>query len=419
MRDRTKTGEAREAGTGRGGRPVRGSRSFIVDESGTILGFDDAMEKMTGWPAYRVVGHGKNVTVHESSLPLYEEQIEIPERSATTLMCLHCRDGRSLGVEAEVTRLPGKGARAMVSVLRILTRSAARSSVFRLEDIDSLTGLTNADAFYRHLNGDIKNAWETASPLALILADIDHLRTVNDMHGRQVGDMVLAEVANILRVNIGDENLLGRLGDDDFGILLPEAGRGEARQIAATLRSTVERHQFQGAVSGEIRMTLSLGASSFPADAETPDDLLSRAREALDEARSLGRNRVWCYLRRPRVPVEVPVFFDGTEGSLLGYTRDLSPSGIFVQTSAPISIGMRCALAFPLPGRDGNVHVIGRVVRAVPPDITPGTQNIRIPGMGVEFEQFGGPEDRHALELFLHEREATTLRPESGRLSGM
>ena len=131
----------------------------------------------------------------------------------------------------------------------------------------------------------------------------------------------------------------------------------------------------------------------------------------------MGRNRVWCYLRRPRVPVQVPVFFEGAESLLVGYTRDLSPSGVFVQTSAPIDIGMRCALAFPLPGCEGKVHVIGRIVRTVPPDTADEYREVRIPGMGVEFERFGGISDRHAIERFLHKNESSTLRPEDGTLS--
>ena len=166
-----------------------------------------------------------------------------------------------------------------------------------------------------------------------------------------------------------------------------------------------------------MRVTLSLGAASFPADAESAGDLMERTADALDEARSMGRNRVWCYLRRPRVPVQVPVYFEGAESLLVGYTRDLSPSGVFVQTSAPIDIGMRCALAFPLPGHDGKVHVIGRIVRTVPPDMGVESHEVRIPGMGVEFEKFGGASDRRAIEIFLHANESKTLRPETGRFS--
>ena len=77
--------------------------------------------------------------------------------------------------------------------------------------------------------------------LALVLADVDHLREINDRLGHEAGDEALQKLAGILRVCVDDETLVGRLGDDDFAILLPDSGRGEARQLAAGLRSTVER----------------------------------------------------------------------------------------------------------------------------------------------------------------------------------
>ena len=131
----------------------------------------------------------------------------------------------------------------------------------------------------------------------------------------------------------------------------------------------------------------------------------------------MGRNRVWCYLRRPRVSLEVPVYFEGSASLLVGYTRDLSPSGVFVQTAAPIDIGMRCALTFNLPGRDDRIHVIGRVVRTVPAETVFEAREVRIPGMGVEFERFGGKCDRRAIDAYVHGHEETTTRPERGPLS--
>ena len=130
-----------------------------------------------------------------------------------------------------------------------------------------------------------------------------------------------------------------------------------------------------------------------------------------DEARLLGRNRVWCYTRRPRVSIEVPVFYDSPEPSLAGFSHDLSPSGLFVHTAVPVDMGMRCALAFPLPDHRGKVHVVGRIVRTVPE--TEGTRvDGQVPGMGIEFESFGRG-DRWAIESFLHANESR-LRPEHG-----
>jgi diguanylate cyclase (GGDEF)-like protein len=398
-----------------------GRGSFIVDRQGTILGFDEELEILTGWQALQVVGRQKDHCLGSgagSPVALYAGDVPMIAGTRTLDLTLNCRDGRRLEVEAVTNRLTGPGERAQITILRVLASSA--SSVPPLaERRETLTGLPNRDAFFEQLTDDMVAASGTGRPLALILGDIDHLREINDRYGRPTGDMVLRKLAGILRVSVRDEQRIFRIADDDFAILLPNAGRGEARQVAAALRSTVERPRTFGGNDGEpdIQITMSLDAASFPTDAERESDLVERAQEALDEARSMGCNRVWCYLRRPRVPVHVPVFFDGAESLLVGYTRDLSPSGVFVQTAAPIDIGMRCALAFPLPGYEGKVHVIGRIVRTVPPETAPESPEVRVPGMGVEFERFGGTTDRTAIESFLHGRESTTLRPEIGPLS--
>lgn len=417
-RDRVGSGGDRRADCG----------SFIVDRRGTILGFDQGMESLTGWPAVEVVGHSKDLArslasaekgdIRILTLPLYEGTIPIPLRSVRLELRLRCRDGRTLDVEAMARRLPGPGDRVTVNVLRVVARSASLTPLRELDRRDPLTGLADRDAFGARLSDDFRAAMISGHPVALVLADVDRLRNINDRLGRTAGDEVLRRLAGILRTAVRDEDLVARLGDDDFAVLLPGSGRGDARQVAARLRSAVERYQFFTTPEGEepVRVTLSLGAASYPADAENEGILMERARDALNEAREMGRNRVWCYVRRPRVPIRVPVYFDGVESLLVGFTMDISPSGIFVQTPAPIDIGMRCALAFPLPGYEGRVHVIGRVVRAAPASQSETPAEKRPVGMGIEFERFG-PEDRRAIESFLHLHESSSRRPENGVLS--
>jgi len=399
--------------------------SFIVDGHGTILGFDESMEQLTGWPAIEIVGSGSEfglrdgaATAARQTAPLYEGRIPLSPLAGNLLLTMNCSDGRRIDVEAAVRRLAGPGERLLVTVLRALSSSEARPATAERLSRDALSGLLDGAAFAEQMACDFRGAAASAKPLALVLLDVDHLREVNDRLGRAAGDLVLKKLAGILRVTVEDESRLARLGGDDFAVLLPRSGRGEARRLAATLRSTVERFRFFASDEAHQRVpiTISLGAASYPADAADRTELVERASEALDEARAMGRNRVWCYLRRPRVPVQVPVYFDSTDPLLVGYTRDLSPSGIFVQTTAGIEVGMRCALTFPLPGRDGKVHVVGRIVRTVHAE-TGGEGELRIPGLGVEFERFGGDSDRRALDSFLHEREASTLRPENGILS--
>ncbi len=446
--------------------------SFIVDRRGTILGFDLGMESLTGWPAMEVVGQNKDQARIRTdaegeerpggSLPLYAGSISIPADSQRLELRLNCRDGRSVDVEAVAARLKGGGDRITVTVHRVLARSASTAAERDFEQRDSLTDLSGQDAFVRRLQGCLRSAAAIGGGPPAVPAARGHPRPADRRlgppggadgggqpprrppevgasgglvapprggpprpvaggGGRRGGDPgrteVLRRQARILRGPVEDEDLVARLRDDDFAMVLVGSGRGEARQVAARLRSTVERFRFFGFREGEqpVPVTLSLGAASFPADADNAADLLGRAREALEEARSFGRNRVWCYLRRPRVPVQVPVYFDGVESTLLGFSLDLSPSGLFVQTRTSIDIGMRCALAFPLPGTDGNVHVIGRVVRSVPPEpASPG--EARVPGMGIEFDRLG-PTDRRTLETFLHQHESSTLRPENGTFS--
>jgi uncharacterized protein (TIGR02266 family) len=103
-------------------------------------------------------------------------------------------------------------------------------------------------------------------------------------------------------------------------------------------------------------------------------------------------------VRRPRIAVDVPVYFDGPAAHLLGTSRDLSNSGIFVDTHDALPSGMRVGLTFRLPGQDGPVRVIGRVIRHDDDMLaTRGTH-----GLGIEFERYSD-EDRWRLESFLHQ----------------
>ena len=402
------------SGTIRGGTTQQSTLgSFLVDGRGIVLGFDLRMEALTGWPAVEVVGRHKDLAgardtsggyAAVSLCPLYEGTIPVAASPDGFELRIHCRDGRTLDVEAAMRPLGGPGGRVSIAIQRVLALTEAPGRSETPERRDRLTGLDDRASFLAKLGAELARSAGTARPVTLIIADVDHLRRINDRLGRAAGDEVLRKLAGLLRAVVAGDDLVARLGDDDFAILLRGAGRGESRQLAARLRSNMEQVRFLCGRSGSepLRVTLSLGSASFPADAETDADLIERAREALDEARALGRNRVWSYARRARVPVKTPVYFDGAEPQIVGFSRDLSPSGMYVQTPTPLQEGMRCALAFPLPGTEDSVHVIGRVVRSVPPEEARESALELLPGMGIEFERFG-PEDRRAIETYLHQ----------------
>ena len=365
---------------------------FIVDQHGAILGADEALEQLTGWPSSEIVGR-------DSTHPLYDGEIVPGAITGSCQLTLGCSNGRTLHVEVEALPLEDDSGRTRIAVRRILSRSASEA-LGALDAVDETTGLPPRDRFLEQLKMDAEAARDSARPLALIRIDVDRLRKLSERHGRDESARLLRQLADILRVHANDEQRLCRLEEDDFAILLPGSGRGAARQLAGKIRSAIAAFPF----FPNDRVTASIGVASYPADADNADQLMERAEEALNEARLMGRNRVWCYLQRPRVPLEVPVFFDATESPLVGYTSDLSPSGIFVQTESPIEVGMRCAFSFPLPGREGKVRVIGRIVR--------NASEGDFRGMGVEFEHFGGHSDRRAIESWIHRHEHLSKRPE-------
>ena len=121
-------------------------------------------------------------------------------------------------------------------------------------------------------------------PLTIAIVDIDHFKSVNDTHGHAAGDRVLAAVAGSLREQLRAEDQLGRLGGEEFLVLLPDTDSAAAGHVAEKLRAEV------AAAPTPVPVTVSIGVAGW--DGETPEDLLHRADEALYAAKQAGRDRV-------------------------------------------------------------------------------------------------------------------------------
>lgn len=368
--------------------------TFWADARGTLLAFDRGMDLLAGW---------------RRIFPLDRPLIRWPNRlreNATQVLELVDADECTLIVSARCRREP-RGNRWRIAVESVIEQRERESDE---PERDPVTGWIDATTFRTRLASALERARFNGDPCVLLVADIDRMRRINDRFGRSVGDHTLASVARIAERTLSP-SLCGRLKGDRFGLLLEGLGRGDARRAGARLRRAVERFPFTDLEGRRpFGITLSIGAANSPADADSAVELLRRASEARDEAHAQGGNRVWCYVRRPRVPLEVPVYFDGRDAVLAGFSRDLSHSGLFVQTAAPVERGMRCALRFEVPGATDRVHVLGKVVRSIAAD--PCGESIQVPGMAIEFEKFGGASDRRSMERYLHAHAATTWRPE-------
>jgi two-component system, cell cycle response regulator len=149
---------------------------------------------------------------------------------------------------------------------------------------DALTGLSNRRAILTQLGGMVSAARRHGHPLSIAVLDLDHFKRINDTHGHQTGDSVLVTAAQALGAHLRAEDQLGRLGGEEFLILLPDTDSVAASHVAEKLRHEV------AAAPTPVPVTVSVGVATW--DGEATDDLLQRADDALYAAKDAGRDRV-------------------------------------------------------------------------------------------------------------------------------
>jgi two-component system cell cycle response regulator len=180
----------------------------------------------------------------------------------------------------------------------VLTRveAAARTKDLQLELVaqgtrleamlreDALTGLSNRRAILTQLGGMVSGARRHGHPLSVAVCDLDHFKRINDSHGHKTGDQVLVAAAHAMATHLRAEDALGRLGGEEFLVLLPDTGADAAVHFAERMRAEVA-----GAPT-PVPVTVSIGLATW--DGEAPEELLHRADEALYAAKSAGRDRI-------------------------------------------------------------------------------------------------------------------------------
>jgi diguanylate cyclase (GGDEF)-like protein len=156
---------------------------------------------------------------------------------------------------------------------------------------DELTQLANRRRFTETLSVEVRRAERFDDPLALVLADLDDFKLINDRYGHQVGDEVLRRFADVLRENVRDFDLPVRYGGEEFAVLLPETGLVGGEQLARRLQTALLRLRVDEIGDDRPPVTASFGVAAFPA-ARSAEELLSAADGALYRAKAAGKNRV-------------------------------------------------------------------------------------------------------------------------------
>ena len=163
----------------------------------------------------------------------------------------------------------------------------------RLEELaatDVLTGLINRRVFDEELKRETGRAQRYGRPMSLLVLDLDHFKNINDTWGHPMGDQVLCELTSTLRRQLRRCDIAGRIGGEEFGVILPETGDAGAIVAAERIRMAVSQHTMLAA-HATLHLTVSIGAATLTAGISEPETLLAAADRAMYEAKAAGRNR--------------------------------------------------------------------------------------------------------------------------------
>ena len=190
-----------------------------------------------------------------------------------------------------VTAFLVSGVLAIMVVALLAAFSRQSRAMAEVELVDPLTGLLSHSHFIGEAQREMTRAIRYRHTSSLLLLDVDDFKRINDTFGRRAGDKALARLAAVLRQSVRDHDMVGRLGGEEFAVLLPETTAAQSEPLAERLRAEIEGLKLSAGERG-FSLTVSIGVSEFCAEDETLDPVLRRADAALYEAKLGGRNRV-------------------------------------------------------------------------------------------------------------------------------
>jgi diguanylate cyclase (GGDEF)-like protein len=248
----------------------------------------------------RVVSSGSQVRGRLGSGPVELQPTEtepstgdilaVPLRSMGTVigvLALYDRnDGRPFDA-ADEDALGTLAGQASIAIDNVQLHQEAQ----RLSTTDALTGLWNFRYLSMSLAREIERSTRFDRPLAVLMLDLDHFKSVNDTHGHPRGDTVLRELAHRVQEQIREVDTFARYGGEEFVVVLPETTVEGAAQLAERICVAVHREPFRHDGEEPLDVTVSIGGAAFPEHGSSPATLMRAADKALYVAKAEGRDR--------------------------------------------------------------------------------------------------------------------------------
>ena len=263
--------------------PKHSLKSHLDLRSGERPG--ELLERVT----QKLTGGNWQVLPGTAGVTPHRPWVAVPARPEELQRLLGASIDESKHLTVQVRRLESELQRSSAELAKL--RGELRGAVHDALT-DPLTGLANRRSFDLELRAIATRA-SRSSPAHLVMADIDHFKRVNDVHGHDIGDEVLRIVGEILLAHVRRDNLVARVGGDEFGLLLPGASPRSTARIAIRLCELLASRQLVVRRHPEIteRITLSIGVARWRAG-DSSAQWYARADVALYEAKRRGRNRI-------------------------------------------------------------------------------------------------------------------------------
>jgi len=269
---------------------------MTLEPDGTIRFISPAVRQLGYFEPEEIIGLNAAILVHpedrEKVSAVHVEALGAPARVFTVEYRATKANGEVAWFESNMRSVRDESGRitAVFSVIRDLDgRKMREDELLRAANTDPLTGLLNRGAFRRQVK-DAMNHVRPDHPATLALLDLDHFKKVNDTHGHVAGDAALLMLADLLRENLRPGDAIGRIGGEEFGILLAGLAIIEASAVCERLRRTLSERAVPG-IEPDVRITASMGLESLTPGA-TIDDIFRAADTALYAAKAGGRNRI-------------------------------------------------------------------------------------------------------------------------------